>query len=342
MIQLAAIFQNGLVLQAHKPIRIFGVSDEDCEVTFLGQTVRADCRDGRWQATFPPAPWGVGYTLTVRGKTETRVLHDVCIGEVILCAGQSNMQFYLRETTTSPDACPPDAYLRTYVCDRVMDFGDFRSSDGWISVTPETVGQWSALPYLIGAEMRRTGIPAVGMVSCSQGASYIQTWFDERLYIGSSLELPVEIMHLDARFPDYAAFNRPGVLYHAMLEPLFPFSFGHVVWYQGESNTSDAEVPIYIRLLSTLIANWRDGFADPELPFTIVQIADFDARDDAAWHGIQQAQLEVPAHIPMTATVVSADISETDNIHPPTKDALARRIWASAARTLASLRKEHS
>ncbi len=334
MIQLAAIFQNGLVLQANKPIRIFGLADGDCEVTFLDRTVPAVCRNGRWLAEFPPAPYGIGHTLTVRHAEETLTLRNICIGEVFLCAGQSNMQFYLHESTTPAADLPDDPCLRTYVCNRVMAFDDFTPADGWISAERDTVGRWSALPYLIGAEARRAGIPAVGVVSCSQGASYIQAWMDERAYVGTPLELPVEIMHLDARWPEFAAFNRPGVLYHAMLEPLFPFSFGHVVWYQGESNTSDAEVPIYLDLLSVMIDNWRAGFCNPDLPFTLIQIADYSERDDDAWRGIQRAQAKAPAHIRRVQTVPCADICEKDNIHPPTKDALARRVWAAMARTI--------
>ncbi len=334
MIRLAKIFQDGLVLQAGKPIRIFGFGDEDCAVTFLDRTVRAASRDGRWLAEFPPAPYGTGYTLTVRGATETLTRQDICIGEVLLCAGQSNMQFYLHESTTPASTCPDDPHLRTYVCDRLMAFDDFSSADGWIAADAATLERWSALPYLIGAEARRAGIPAVGVVSCSQGASYIQSWMHERSYVGTPLELPVEVMHLDARFPDFAAFNRPGILYHAMLEPLFPFSFGHVIWYQGESNTSDAEASIYVELLGAMIADWRRGFDDPELPFVLVQIADYTARDDGAWRGIQNAQIKAPLHIPLCKTVISADICERDSIHPPTKDVLACRIWASLARDL--------
>ncbi len=331
MIRLAEIFRDGLILQAGKPIRIFGMGDENCCVELLGHAVHAIERDGRWLAELPPAPYGIGYTLTVRSATTTLTLHDVCIGEVFLCAGQSNMQFYLHESTTPVADCPDDPYLRTYVCDRLMAFDDFSSADGWVPVTSETVGRFSALPYLIGAEARRAGIPAVGVVSCSQGASYIQSWMDGRSYVGTPLELPVELMHLDARWPDYAVFNRPGVLYHAMLEPLFPFSLGQVIWYQGESNTSDAEVPIYVELLAAMIADWRRGFDDPTLPFTLIQIADYVARDDDAWRGIQAAQTEAPTQIQRCETVVCADICEKDVIHPPTKHELARRVWATLA-----------
>lgn len=329
MIQLAQIFQDGLVLQANKPIRVFGEGDGVYEVEFLGQTVRAESQNGKWLAELAPASYGVDYTLTVRHGDESLTLHDVCVGEVFLCAGQSNMQFGLGEEKTPLSAYSDDPYLRTFVSARVEPNTDFKPEDGWNAAESATVGMWTALGYLIGSHARRAGAPAVGIVNCSQGASYIQTWIDDARYIGSPLELPVEVMHFDASYPLYQHFNRPGLLYHHMLEPLFPFSFGRVIWYQGESNTSAAEAAIYVDLLNMMITNWRDSFADPDLPFTLIQIADYQDRDDDMWRGVQRAQAEAPARIRLVNTVVSADISEKDNIHPPTKAPLARRVWES-------------
>ena len=331
MIQLAQIFRDGLVFQANKPIRVFGAGEGTFEVEFLGNTVQAESKDGKWLAEFAPAAYGVDYTLTVRHGDESLTLSDVCVGEVFLCAGQSNMQFGLSEEKTPLSTYSDDPYLRTFVSQRVEPNGDFSPEDGWVAAEQSTLGRWTALGYLIGAHARRSGIPAVGIVNCSQGASYIQTWIDDARYVGSPLELPLEVMHLDARYPAYQHFNRPGLLYHHMLEPLFPFSFGRVIWYQGESNTSAAEAEIYVDLLDMMITNWRDSFATPDLPFTLIQIADYDQRDDDMWRGVQLAQADAPNHIRLVNTVVSADISEKDDIHPPTKAPLAKRVWESIA-----------
>lgn len=332
MIQLAQIFRDGLVFQANKPIRIFGAGEGTYEVEFLGQTVKAESQNGKWLAELAPASYGVDYTLTVRHEDESVTLRDVCVGEVFLCAGQSNMQFGLGEEKTPVSTYSDDAYLRTFVSARVEPNGDFSPEDGWIAAASATLERWTAIGYLIGAHARRAGAPAVGIVNCSQGASYIQTWIDDARYVGSSLELPLDVMHMDASYPPYQHFNRPGLLYHHMLAPLFPFSFGRVIWYQGESNTSAAEAKIYVDLLNMMITNWRDSFADPTLPFTLIQIADFDQRDDDMWRGVQLAQADAPNHIPYVNTVVSADISEKDNIHPPTKAPLALRVWESIAK----------
>ena len=66
--------------------------------------------------------------------------------------------------------------------------------------------------------------------------------------------------------------NRPGGLFHTMLEKIIPYTVQGVIWYQGESDDLKAE--LYARLFSTLIRCWRDRWED-ELPFLFVQLAPY-------------------------------------------------------------------
>jgi sialate O-acetylesterase len=104
---------------------------------------------------------------------------------------------------------------------------------------------------------------------------------------------------------------------------------GRVIWYQGESNTGSGEWKHYTKLLAELIACWRIDFEDPLLPFTVVQIADWDARNDDAWRGIQRAQEQIVDFVDDVTVIRSADLCEHDDIHPPTKIHLANRIFES-------------
>ena len=55
--------------------------------------------DGRWQAEIKsPAPGGP-YTVKISSAEQTVVLHEVLVGDVWLCGGQSNMELGLE-----PDA----------------------------------------------------------------------------------------------------------------------------------------------------------------------------------------------------------------------------------------------
>lgn len=323
--KLGEIFKNGLILQAGKPIRIFGKSDGEVSLSLAGKTITAS--GGSWTVEFPAMEYGGPYILTASGDGEELTVSDIYIGEVILFSGQSNIQFRMNEAVTPDEFIADDDMLRIFVSERPEEGEPLHPSDGWIKASRETIGKWSALAYLTGFELRKKGIPAVGVVACSQGASVIQSWIDDKVIVGSELDLPDEKRHCDSKNPTYSRWNAPGMLYHFMLERLMPFSFGRVVWYQGESNSSVYEGEIYDKLLAMMIGNWRKSFVDGSLGFIVVQIADFiHTGDKNGWKAVQDAQLRAQDEIPGARTVVSADICENDMIHPVTKWKLAKRI----------------
>ncbi|MCI8388693.1 MAG: sialate O-acetylesterase [Clostridiales bacterium] len=325
--KLGEIFCDGMILQANKPIRIFGDGEGNVTACFLGAEKQIESSGGRWVIEFEPQPYGGPYELKVSMNGDTVIIRDIMVGEVILFAGQSNMQFRMNEEITPLDEYVDDDNMRIFVSERLEEGEPFSPVDGWVKCRRETVDNWSAIGYLTGLEMRHAGTPSVGVVVCSQGASIIQSWIDEKIYVGSELEVPLERMHVDARCKQYSAFNKNGKLYHFMLERLMPYSFGNVVWYQGESNTSRDEGRIYTKLLEMMINCWRSAFKDETLPFYVVQIADFTDRE--GWKLVQQAQLDAEKVIDGVHTVISADVCEKEMIHPVTKGLLSKRIFES-------------
>ena len=61
----------------------------------------------------------------------------------------------------------------------------------------------------------------------------------------------------------------------------------------------------------------------------IIQLADLDDRNDEAWKTVQVAQQEIRDMLPYVKSVISHDVCESHDIHPPTKDALSRRVAAA-------------
>ncbi|MBQ8509775.1 MAG: hypothetical protein IJ493_07705 [Clostridia bacterium] len=326
--KLAQIFSNHMVLQQNKPMRVFGEGEGEIRVTFLGQTKIASA-DGRWLVEFDARPCGGPYEMTVESNGESVTFTDIMIGEVLLCSGQSNMQFHLSEEITSPEEYRSDPMMRTFVSRRPECSEPFQPEDGWQPCQKETAGNWTAIGYHTARELRRTRNCAVGVIACSQGASIIQSWIDEKVYETSFLYDPEVVPFHKKRCPAYT-WNEDGMLYHFMLEPLIPYSVGSVIWYQGESNAFLSDPDHYVELLAMMIGSWRLVFGDPSLPFYVVQIADFvHAGDQARWKKIQEEQLRAERVIPCVKTVVCADICESDDIHPKTKYRLAARIAAA-------------
>lgn len=321
---LHPIFTDGAVLQANKPVRIFGEGAGKVTVTLGDTTVTAAPQDGGWLATLPPQPYGGPHTLTVSLDGEARTLTDIHFGDVYLLGGQSNMQFKMhgRMQLGFKDDLRGSEDVRLFTVDRPQIGDRFHPADGWVDLRDDTAIAFSAIGYYLGHALSGRG-RKIGLVACYQGASVIQSWLPEEVAARPALQSE-EKYHDHAAYPQW---NAVGLLYRTMIKKLAPFTFSHILWYQGESNITLGEAEIYPLLLEALIASWRDAFLDPALPFIVIQLADYAPRlRHLPWQMIQTAQLAAETKIPYVRTVISRDICETNDIHPPTKIHLARRI----------------
>lgn len=122
--------------------------------------------------------------------------------------------------------------------------------------------------------------------------------------------------------------NLPSVLYNAMLYPLAPYSLSGVVWYQGESNTGDGYG--YQKKLSQLMSGWRQLWQMPDLPFVVVQLANYmaasDKPQDSGWSQVREAQRLAVKETDNAALAVAIDLGEAVDIHPLRKWEVAQRV----------------
>ena len=124
--------------------------------------------------------------------------------------------------------------------------------------------------------------------------------------------------------------NQPTTLFNGMIHPLAPFAVAGVVWYQGESNTGMRQAGEYATMLRLLMANWRQAFERPQMPFVIVQLANYMAPSerpqDTGWSRVREAQRVVAAEDPYAELACAIDLGETVDIHPLRKKEVAQRI----------------
>lgn len=140
-------------------------------------------------------------------------------------------------------------------------------------------------------------------------------------------------VHEGARMPqcpgaDAGGQNLPSVLYNAMHYPLAPYALSGMVWYQGESNTGDGAA--YEQYLTHLITGWRQLWQTPDMPFVVVQLANFmepsDQPQNTGWSQVREAQRLTTKKLPNAALAVIIDLGETVDIHPLRKQEVAQRI----------------
>ncbi len=125
-------------------------------------------------------------------------------------------------------------------------------------------------------------------------------------------------------------------LYNAMIAPLEPYGLRGVLWYQGESNVAAPDD--YARLLPAMMQDWRSAFAAPELPFLIVQLANYGAPSGApqrkSWGGLRDVQRRVVAADAHAGLAVSIDVGDRFDIHPTQKIVVAQRLARVARRLI--------
>ncbi len=125
---------------------------------------------------------------------------------------------------------------------------------------------------------------------------------------------------------------QPATLFNAMIAPLIPYTIKGFVWYQGEADAGKATE--YTKLLTALIKGWRNSWQQGDIPFLIVQLANYMAPQkkpsEGGWAWIRESQLKVSQTIPNTALAVAIDIGEAHDIHPLNKKEVGRRLALAA------------
>jgi sialate O-acetylesterase len=129
--------------------------------------------------------------------------------------------------------------------------------------------------------------------------------------------------------------NQPAALFNAMISPVLNTKIKGFLWYQGESNVSNPKP--YNQLMPALITDWRRGWNNQNLPFLVVQLANFqDVNYTPAESNIaelREAQNQA-LKLPNTAVAVTLDLGEWNDIHPLNKKDIGQRL-ALSARNLA-------
>lgn len=324
MMKLGSIFGDGMVLQANKPIYVFGYGKGEAIVEFCGKTYSTVSDGEKWVVEMQPADYAKGLEMVVTLNGERRVLKNVAVGEVVLVAGQSNVQLRVGEENFSEEY-PDDEDLRFFAVNRLeKDSEVFTEEDGWQSVKTQIVKRFSAVGFHTGCELRKKLGVVVGIVACYQGASVIQSWLDKSS--GDEIDSRIDSAPRKETSAQCGYFwNENGLLYENMFSRIVPYSFANVIWYQGESNSYDPDVAVYADALKKLVALWREKLEDSELRFTVVVICDMDGQSQA-FTGIQREQRSLKGVIDGVEIVESSDVCEHTSIHPGDKRALSRRI----------------
>ncbi len=127
--------------------------------------------------------------------------------------------------------------------------------------------------------------------------------------------------------PSTPPLGNSSVIFNGTIHPLTNYAIDAVLWYQGESDASRAYE--YRSALGAMIADWREKWKRPHLPFYICQLHAYGAKkpepgesEFAELRESQAAMLKLPG----TAMTVLMDMGESGDDHPRNKRAVGERL----------------
>ena len=316
-VNLPAVISDNMVLQQGTKVPIWGMAEPGERVTVtLGEqrvTATADSK-GRWIIKLEPLDVDGPFEITVTGNN-TITLHNVLIGEVWVCSGQSNMQWPVSRSANAEQEIAKSDYprIRLFTVKRTVADQPLQDTEGhWVACGPETVKSFSAVGYFFGRYLHKELDTPVGLIHSSWGGTPAEAWTSQ-----STLESEPEFKPILDRWEEILANypqekekyqqrlaqweqevenaknegkpeprkpwpplgpdhpHRPASLYNGMIAPLIPYAIKGIIWYQGESNAGRAYQ--YRALFPAMVHNWRRSWGQSDFPFLFVQLANFNA-----------------------------------------------------------------
>lgn len=181
-VRLPAIIGNNMVLQADKPLPIWGWAEpgEDVTVTLGANqaTAKADAQ-GSWRANLPAQKASAtAAEMTVAGKNTIKIT-NILVGEVWGGSGQSNMQWSVTASANSGQEIQQANYplIRLFLVPLRLSPNPIDDVDAkWVVCTPDTVPGFTAVLYFFGREIHKALNVPVGLIGVSWGGSRIEPW----------------------------------------------------------------------------------------------------------------------------------------------------------------------
>ncbi|WP_316817408.1 GDSL-type esterase/lipase family protein [Pedobacter nyackensis] len=357
-LKLPSVFTDHMVMQRNKPVPIYGTANanQNVEVIFNGKKLVTKSNGaGKWKLFFPAMAHGGPYSLTVKSENRIVGLRDILIGDVWLCAGQSNMAFPLSDASTGKSELNS---LKTNPLLRLLNLKPIVETNNvaWDTVTLSRInqlkyfeGEWkhtdvtsasgfSAVAYFFGKKIvADEGVP-VGLIEVAVGGSILESWIDR--YTMEHDEQLVDVL-TDWRKSDFiqewargrADVNlknatktkqrhpyEPAYNYEAGIARLTDFPIKGVIWYQGESNAQNVEQ--FEHSFPVLVNSWREKWGY-NFPFYFVQLS---AIDRPSWPYFRDAQRKLQLNVPNTGMAVSSDLGDSLDVHPKRKKEVGERL----------------
>ena len=348
---LPKVLCSNMVLQQQSEVNIWGRAEPkaaiDVGVSWSDTTYRTTAdKNGDWQVkVMTPAASFVKQSIAI-SDGEVVELDNILIGDVWICAGQSNMEMPVKGFRSQP----VENSLH-YILDapsqrdriRMFDVENFKSYDNeqwdcaggsWRESSTESVAETSAVAYFFALNISRTMNIPIGIITADWGGSRIEAWMPMSALRDILTEEQIKAKH------DLHPIL-PTETYGGMITPIRRFTARGFLWYQGEANLGYqsldylGDIDHYDVMMARMVEQWRADWGDKDcrMPFYYTMIAPYIYCDSAADTTLPlfiDTQTRALSKIPNCGMATTSDLGEPTCIHPAKKYEVGERLAALA------------
>ncbi|HEY8966830.1 MAG TPA: sialate O-acetylesterase [Candidatus Methylacidiphilales bacterium] len=223
-VTLADVFSDHAVVQRGEQTPVWGTAAPGEKVSIHLGNASAEATadsDGRWKTVLDLGKEGDGpFELTADGPSGKASRTDILVGEVWICAGQSNMHYHLSDTTGGAEeaAQASDPKLRFLNLGmKVAESPTTAVRDKWAVCDPRSAGAFSGVGYHMGRVLRERLDRPVGLVGISWAGTCIEAWMSPEA-LSSDPDFKPILDRWEKKLADYPAKkaeyeqNRPALL----------------------------------------------------------------------------------------------------------------------------------
>lgn len=262
-VKLPKLISDGMVLQRDAKVKIWGWASDQEEITinFIDSVYQTSANEtGKWEVELYGLKAGGPYSMEIIASNKI-TLHDILIGDVWVCSGQSQMDLTMnRVSPLYPDeiARAGNSRIRYFSVPTQYDF-NARQEDlpngKWESISRDNILNVSAIAYFFADKLYSVHNVPIGIIRSSLGGSPAQAWISEE----AQMEFPEYYKELQ-QYKDTNLIKqiikddrqRINAWYTKLRHEDKGYEVPDKPWYDTEINTSDwsvMDVPGY----------WADG-----------------------------------------------------------------------------------
>lgn len=294
-VSMPAIFGDNMLLQQETGAPIWGRAAIGERVTVVGSwgesVTTTTGSDGTWKVFLETPSYGGPFEVSIEGNNRIS-FSNVLIGEVWLCAGQSNMGWRLTATFGGEKEATQANYpgIRIFRSERAHSHEpqtDVKAE--WKVCDPQSAGTCSAVTYYFAKKLHEElGVP-IGVVLQPYAGTPIEGWMPRDIQLDDPItRAEIEVMDAESakydeavarkqlerqmqlfkegkrrgeprlRTPSNWGHQYPGNIFNGMIHPVRPYGIRGAIWYQGERNAKHvAQAANYANQLPMMINYYR-------------------------------------------------------------------------------------